>query len=333
VWWLAGFYLLLAVLLYLPALRSKQLSAAGMEPIRVGMPNGRFQPLFNARLGWKVLAVWMVVGLVLALIPPKRDGLRCTFLAVGHGCGVLVELPNGRTLLYDAGSLDGGRSAERRIEGALWDRKVTSLDAIVVSHADVDHFNGVPGLLESFRTANVLTSKLFLDFDQPPVREMCEAAYKWNVPIDLVSRGDRLTLDDNVQVEVVHPRGDFQSEHDNATSVVLAIRYAGRRVLLTGDLEGSGLDELLECEPMKIDVMLSPHHGSPKANPARLAEWAQQPAIVVASSGRRHLGESLQNVYGEETRVLSTADHGAVTVQIDPHGQIDVSCFLDAQRQ
>ena len=184
---------------------------------------------------------------------------------------VLVQLPHGRTLLYDAGSLDGDRAAQRRIEGTLCERDIASLDAIVISHADIDHFNAVPRLIGTFQTGNLLTTRHFLDFEQVAVREACESAALRQVPIRLISRGDRLLLDEEVTIDVLHPRADFRSDKDNATSVVLSIEYAGRRILLTGDLESNGLDELLSREPMYVDVLLSPHHGSRAANPELLA--------------------------------------------------------------
>ena len=54
---------------------------------------------------------------------------------------------------------------------------------------------------------------------------------------------------------------------------MLLIEYAGRRLLLTGDLDGPGQAALLEQEPCHVDVLQSPHHGSRKANPPALADW------------------------------------------------------------
>ena len=46
-------------------------------------------------------------------------------------------------------------------------------------------------------------------------------------------------------VRVLHPLPEGVRGNDNANSVVLLIEYAGRRLLLTGDLLGDGLDQLL----------------------------------------------------------------------------------------
>lgn len=72
---------------------------------------------------------------------------------------------------------------------------------------------------------------------------------------------------DGCRIEVLHPprRGVLGS--DNANSIVLDIEYQGRRVLLTGDLETPGLDDLLAEAPLDTDVLLAPHHGSAFSDP------------------------------------------------------------------
>ena len=171
--------------------------------------------------------MWVAVGLAVGLKPLPRDGLRCTFLSVGHGCATVIELPGGRTILYDAGSLSGGRSAERRIEGALWYRGISHLDAIVISHADIDHFNAVAGLLHTVPTGSLITARPFFDLLQQQAHEMCEAAAAANVPIQIVAAGDRLALGADVNAVVLHPRREFDSKKDNANSLTLAARVRG----------------------------------------------------------------------------------------------------------
>ena len=82
-WWLWLFYLgLLAVLT--------------QEPLR-----RRWRWAGIAGLGW------LCVGLAAGAARMPSDELHCTFLAVGHGGCTVIETPDGRTLLYDAGSLAG----------------------------------------------------------------------------------------------------------------------------------------------------------------------------------------------------------------------------------
>ncbi|HLQ46666.1 MAG TPA: hypothetical protein VK137_18120, partial [Planctomycetaceae bacterium] len=109
-------------------------------------------------------------------------------------------------------------------------------------------------------------------------------------------------------------------------SVVLMIECSGRRILLTGDLERDGLRRLLETTPVRPDVLLSPHHGSLGANTTDLARWAC-PSWLVVSGDRRANLSTLRTRFGPDTTVLSTADDGAITFEIDSHGKLSCQTF------
>ena len=253
--------------------------------------------------------------------------LRCTFLSVGHGCAVVVETPSGRTLLFDAGSFADGSRATRIIASALWSRGCRGLDAVVLSHPDVDHYNGLPGLLERMPIGVVMSAQSFLDFAQRPVEDACEAAARAGVPWRIIQAGDDLKFDPEVGCEVLHPAGTFASAEDNANSVVLRLTYAGRSLLLTGDLEGAGLQELLRQEARPVDIMLAPHQGSVAANDRRLAAWAAR-VYVVLSTGDAESLDRVRSRYDASSTLLSTAQSGAVMFTITPSGDIAADVMI-----
>ncbi|MCY2963036.1 MAG: ComEC/Rec2 family competence protein [Planctomycetota bacterium] len=307
--WLLGFYLVLVAVVF-------------------GGSGGRLRAL-----GWRGLLLWCVLGLAWSAWPASAKELRCTFLSVGHGVGVLVELPDGRTIVYDLGQMDNGAQARHALEGALWQRGRARVDALVLSHSDTDHFNGVPGLARTLSVGEVFVHSSFLDFSERPVRETCDELAKARVPIRVVWEGDRLALDSETIIEVLHPARGRTYASDNASSLVLAIEYRGRRFLLTGDLEKRGLQTLLEQEPWPVDVMLSPHHGALAANTRSLAQWATPGYVIVSGSARDGRG-GLRRIYGEETQVLSTHDHGAITFVVNDRGDLRYETFraVDARR-
>src|SRR5262245_21776329 len=303
--WLTGFYICLA-------------------GVAFGLPASRLR-----WWGWRLLLVWVVGGLGIALWPRSSGELRCTFLSVGHGLAVVVELPEGRTMVYDAGQMQDATRAKQTVQGALWQRGVRSIDALVISHADIDHFNGVPGLARTVPIGSVLVHETFLDFRQPGVEATCDLLTRQNVPIKLVWAGDRLHLDQRARLTVLQPPPGDRYATDNASSLVLSIEYAGRTILLTGDLERGGLDQMLLAPAAHIDVLQAPHHGRFAANPRALAEWAT-PEWVIVSDGRQDDSARLASVYGPRTQVLSTHNSGAITFVIDVRGRVTCLPFLES---
>jgi competence protein ComEC len=99
------------------------------------------------------LACWILVGIVPAVVREwNRDALDCTCVAVGHGECVVLEAPTGETLLYDAGGIGSPEFATQSIASVLWDRGIMRIDGIVISHADIDHYNAVPCCTASARS-------------------------------------------------------------------------------------------------------------------------------------------------------------------------------------
>src|SRR5262249_32358476 len=95
--------------------------------------------------GAVVALVAAVVGLSFwPLMAPGDGRLRITFLDVGQGDATLVELPEGRRILIDGGPGGARRFdvGERVLAPFLWNRFVSRLDAVALTHSDSDHSGG-----------------------------------------------------------------------------------------------------------------------------------------------------------------------------------------------
>ena len=157
------------------------------------------------------LVVWLVVGW---LIPTRwsakecaRHGgeLVCTFLDVGHGSSVLLQLPDGKNVLYDSGSLGSPDSGARSIAGALWYQGVQHIDAVVISHADADHFNALPQLAKQFTIGQVYVSRMMLKDRSLQVRELLSCLEESGIEVVSVASGDRLFKSSLVSFDILSP--------------------------------------------------------------------------------------------------------------------------------
>ena len=307
-WWLAAWYggllgsLLMPARWFVPAVRGGLIAAAG---------------------GWVAVAA-------LAPHPLPAGGLRLTVLDVGHGSAALLELPGGGTLLYDCGSLSGATRAADAVLGALRARGRTRLDAVLLSHADADHFNGLPDLLAEVQIDAALLGPHFADSGQRDAVAAEDALHDRGVPVVRLSEGMRLRAG-GAMLTVLHPPpGPAAGGSDNDRSVVLLVEHAGRRTLLTGDLEGPLQTDLVErfaaLRGAGVDVLLAPHHGGRRANPASLASRLE-PSVVIASGGRHADPDHLHAVFADSSFFLTETD-GAVTVTVAADGAMTVQPFL-----
>jgi len=311
-WWVVGAYAALVILL-------------------VALPRDRL-----ARPGtWAVAAaLWVGLGLAGglagAVLRPAAAGVEVTVAALGHGCGVVVRSPQGRVLVYDAGRLGAPGAARRAMSAVLWSEGHVRIDTLVISHADTDHFNAVPDLLERFAVGEVVVSESFLRSDSVAVRDLVRQVHQRRIALRRVRAGDEIPCDPLCRVRVLHQHAT--AADDNQTSLVLAVESAGRRMLLTGDIEGDALAAFVAGDPDACDVLLAPHHGSVTSLPAEIARSTRPEWVVVSGPGGSRWPEvhdayeSAAGAYGP-ARVVKTGGpdtdgtaRGAVAVSLTAAG-------------
>jgi competence protein ComEC len=272
-------------------------------------------PALGVRVLGAVGGVWLALGLSFGLGFGRDTSPRIAFLAVGHGGCTVIQTSAGRTLVYDAGSMAGPDVTRRVIAPYLWSRGVTRIDELYVSHADLDHFSGVPSLLDRFRVSRVSLTPSFGEREVSTVALVMDELHRRGVPTRIVKSGDEETIDD-VRLDVLHPPAKGPPGKENVRSLVMHVRIDSLKTLLTGDLEGEGLDRVLSLRRPELDVLMAPHHGSPLANVAPLAEWAR-PTIAIGCAGRPRSVRSPAPVYeAVGAEYLSTFDHGAVILRV-----------------
>ena len=268
-WWVAGWYLVLAAVLVL-------------------LPRER---LVRAGTWIAVTVAWGGIGLaaegIERLLWSGTPAVRVVVAAMGHGCGVVVRSPTGRCLVYDAGRLGAAAAARRGMTAVLWHEGVARIDTLVISHADTDHFNAVPELMERFAVGELVVARPFLESESPAVGEVLRRARDVGIPLRIVQAGDSFALDPCCRIRVLHPHGppSFGSRSDNESSLVLAVESAGRRLLLTGDLEGESLRSFVANGPGACDVLVAPHHGSRTSLPPDIARVTSADWVIVSGPG------------------------------------------------
>jgi competence protein ComEC len=270
--------------------------------------------------------LWGVVSMVPHHRLPTDVATRVTFISVGHGLSVLVEERDGPTWLYDCGRMGSPERGAQSIAGVLWTRGITRLDFVVVSHTDADHYNALPYLLEQFRVARLYASPQTLDSSDPGAEYIRATAAAAGVPVTPLVAGDAFLGDLSAAYSVLHPPPAGVVGNDNAQSIVIDIVSRGRRILLTGDLEGAGLAQLLARPKLECDVLSAPHHGSVKSNTATLANWSTPEFVVISGDeDRRGTVRAVYKAIGATTLVSTSV--GAVTADIGTDGTLRVSTF------
>jgi competence protein ComEC len=286
--WVLGFYLLIALIALL------------------GWPQSK-------RFAWGLL-IWVFIGFVWPVGERPGEGeLRVTYLAVGHGGCTVLETVDGRCFLYDSGAVSGPDTVRRVIATYLWHRGIRRVDEVFLSHADADHFNGIPELLRRFPVGRITFTPSFADKPTEEVAEALNAVKKHGIEMRSVAVGQRFEAG-AIAFEVLHPPLEGPGNSENERSLVLVVRHAGHTLLFTGDLEKSGTAMLLKQPPIAADAMQAPHHGSQAAFPTSLSSWAS-PKFVVVNRGGLYANFIRTGQAGENVPIWDTHACGAITLR------------------
>jgi len=249
------------------------------------------------------------------------DGpVSLTVIDVGHGSSALIQLPDGRNMIYDAGALGSAEYGARNIAGVLWSERIEHVDAVVLSHADVDHFNAVAQLTDQFSIGVVYVSRQMKESRSSAVRALVAVLKAKNIPIRELAANDQLLTESNCSAHVLGPPIHGTGGNDNSNSVVLMLEYLGKKILLPGDLERSGLSLLFQQEPIDFDIVVAAHHGSKNSLPTEFMKWST-PEFVAISGGSRRVSDTTVQMFQAPGRQIGRTDRdGAVRFEIDGSG-------------
>lgn len=271
-------------------------------------------------------SVLLVNGLVGRGGPWERGRLAVTFLSVGQANAALVEFPEGSRWLVDGGGLGAGRfdTGERVLAPALWSKGIRSLHAIVLTHPQFDHYGGLAALVPLF------SPPLFLHNGRtspsPRYRQLQHVLARAEVTAVGLYRGFEWCVE-GVHVSVWHPQDGNAAGKINDESLVLLLSYAGRTVLLPGDVEARGEDAVLQAGPWTaVDVLAVPHHGSRTSSTLEFVATLR-PRLAVVSAGWhnrfRFPHAEVRRRYAASGSVLLRTDwDGAVEVVVFPDGTL-----------
>ncbi len=265
------------------------------------------------------------------------DALAATCLSVGHGQAVHVAFPDGTDWLIDAGSISQKDPGGRTVLPYLRYRGTAALDAVILTHGDMDHLNGLPEIVSGLPTRGVYANASVLE----KAKTSSSASYlvqRLNAAGHRLAPVAKIPLPKIADVRMLWPDDRTAADtaiDDNNKSQVIWIGFAGRSILLCGDVEQYAQDILMQrFADVTADVIVLPHHGSTvNLNPAFITHF--QPRFVIASCAASRQPTAYTPPPDSGIAAFYTPIHGAVTAVISPDGKIMVNghCSGGTERQ
>lgn len=210
------------------------------------------------------------------------DNKTLSFYAidVGQGDSFAFFLPDGKTILIDAGPEDAGK----KVVSFLKDRGVNKIDLLVATHGHSDHIGGMHKVLRNFEIGKVWDSGF--NHGSRIQRALYKIIKKKDIPFGRPKRGYAEQFGD-VNVEVIAPTILLRNTRSDANNncLVLKITYGEISFLMTADMER---EQRATVQPLPhATILKASHHGSYNGTDTRVLREVQ-PSIIILSYGKNN---------------------------------------------
>lgn len=227
--------------------------------------------VFSIHLSRKIFKLSMLTVISTILLYEIMGFVAISMIDIGQGDAFMIQSRSAQLLIDTGGDLKGS-GYQYALKPLLTKRGVDHLDAIYLSHMDLDHVGNYSAIVEDFRVSTTFVSSPYDEEGLTPLKEGDRQSYGL-FSIRTLFEGK-------------------QGSDENQKSNVLLLEVHGRKVLFTGDID-QAIEEMIVEKIPTVDVLKVAHHGSVTGSSHVFLEKTK-PKIALISVGKN-------NRYGHPT--------------------------------
>ncbi len=209
-----------------------------------------------------------------------------------YDCDAALIMCGGHNVLIDCG--DAAQSYS--VVDMLSRLRVKRLDAIIISHPHHDHTDGFPVIAANVKVGAVY-SNYGVDFNSH-TQDLYRWAAEAGVPVKLYGDGEVFSVGSaSLKTYLrVGLNGSTSGSAVNNASAVMLLRWKGRTMLFTGDIEPTGQVQLVgnvAAGALKADILKYPHHGVNPVEPVFMDAVKPKLSIITNKDRNKPAQEGL----------------------------------------
>jgi len=234
------------------------------------------------RLFWS-----LVVLLLLGTQAAYAKDLKVHFINVGQGDSILIETPDDKAILIDAGIHYAPRDEYNPFR-YLKDKNISQLDAIFITHPHDDHYKGFKYLCTKKGAKEFPISAVYYSVESGPeygkfegcLDELINRSEDYG---QISTRGPPLKYGE-VVFKALYPQEPITepNKEKNEDSIVMKIIYKNVSFMITGDAD-TVVEESLVGD-LQSTVLKVGHHGSRTATSSEFLKKVNPKYAVISSN-------------------------------------------------
>lgn len=288
--------------------------------------------------------------------------LECIIFNVEHGFCSFIKSPNNYGLLIDCGSRPYF-SPVKWVKGHynIGNSNIQYYDMrriaeAIITHLHLDHFDDVGSLEDTEKPKNLLRDKQTLRFiDKKIEKEKDERTKVILKSFKKFQEDYNKDIDDKIEwgfdfyehSQISYDDAEEISSSDdkiiNNRSFIVGIGFAGKKILIPGDIEVEGWKKAFGYDTIKkilkgTNFFVASHHGHKSGFTSEIIEYTGKPDIFIVSakSGDEHVDSSYSKkeysngflIQGdqEKSRMVSTRElKNSIKIVIQENGDASIS--------
>lgn len=268
-----------------------------------------------------IVASLVCIILIVFIGTAVPKDLRIYFVDVGQGDCTLIKTPANKNILIDGGGSEFGSFdvGESILLPYLLDRRVTTIDYLMISHFDSDHIGGLFTIMEDLNVKNIIIPKQGKDSQN--LQKFKDIVKNKGTNVLVAQKGDFIKIDKYSYFEILFPEKNLISENIlNNNSIVVQFNCNKFKMLFTGDIEKIAEKRLIELyrdnKKLNTTVLKVAHHGSKSSSIAEFLELVNPKIAFIGVGENNKFGHPndgvLERIRGYTDRIYRTDKKGEI---------------------
>ncbi len=283
---------------------------------------------YTKRMFTKLILIFLVAANTIVfcsldnkeILPKER--LSVVMIDVGQGDAFLIKLPDGKTILVDAGSSQFNYDNGERVILPLLDYLgISKIDYGIISHMDTDHFAGFVSLVNQNRVSRIIKPDIDSSEKNDFYFEQLLALKK--IPVNYYRDTILVKGDERVYLLCDTHKPPVSSFKINDRSGIVKMVYGKNSFLFVGDAHLKMENYLTSHwnNFLKVDVLKAGHHGSKTSSGENFLNFVRPKISLISVGEQNKFGHPSQVVLKRleelKSKILRTDEEGAVILQSD----------------